>query len=657
MRNLKLSGILLALCLCVAALYAPGLGGDFVFDDFGNAVSNPALAIKSLDFASLNAAAWSGDAGPLKRPISALSFGLNQYFTGVDPYYFKLTNLVIHLINTLLVFFLARVIFSGFLKQRTAPEILVKNPDFPTHGALMAAALWGMNPLNLTSVLYVVQRMVSLSTLFGLSALLLYGIWRVSAASWGRARVAGLAFSIILLLTASAFSKESGLLFVPLLLFMELVVFRGEKDGRPLMLGKLPYQRLVRLIFWGGVIVSLLCLPMIARMDFPNREFNLVERVMTEARVLFYYLRLFFIPSLSELALFHDDFVISTGLLEPATTALSFLGLALITAATLRVYKTAPLWWFAWGWFLLSHMMESTVIGLELVHEHRNYFAMLGFVVLIPWLAYSVSFRIRRYVFAGVALFLALSAFTTWQRADLWGNPYAHAAFEAEAHPQSWRAHFKMGEQLWQAFHETKDLKFAHPALESMYRATGAYKPENNPWITILRMNSTLRKPLDPDVFATLKKRLREGAAYNNDNPSFSGFVDCQLRRVCDLMPTETVELFMAAIENPKRSNRSKSMFYAKLATYYLSGLNDARKTEESLKEAIALKGDANYHLLLVEIYIPAGRLEEAEEHLNQAIRLDRHGLWRHQIAELGKQIQEASKPEQGQKPEEKDGP
>ncbi|MDR1848793.1 MAG: hypothetical protein LBQ75_02015, partial [Zoogloeaceae bacterium] len=180
MSRSKLSGLLLALCLCIVVLYAPGLGGDFVFDDTGNIINNSALAITSLDFASLNAAAWSGDAGPLGRPLSVLSFALNYYFAGLDSFYFKLTNLILHLINTLLVFFLARIIFSGFLKQRTTPECLTKNPDFPTQGALMAAALWGMNPLNLTSVLYVVQRMVSLSTLFGLAALLLYGLWRTS---------------------------------------------------------------------------------------------------------------------------------------------------------------------------------------------------------------------------------------------------------------------------------------------------------------------------------------------------------------------------------------------------------------------------------------------------------------------------------------------
>jgi len=645
--RLQLSGALLALCLCVVILYAPGLGGDFVFDDSGNIMGNSALAISSLDFASLSAAAWSGDAGPLGRPISVLSFALNQYFMGTDPFYFKLTNLIIHLINTLLVFFLARVIFSGFLKQRTAPECLTKNSDFPTHGALLAAALWGMSPLNLTSVLYVVQRMVSLSTLFGLAALLLYGLWRTSPALQAHiqthVRKLGLAFAILFLLVASLFSKESGALFVPLLLFLELVVFRGEKDGQPLMVGRWSYKRIVWLIFGCGVIVSLLCLPMLVHLEFSNRDFNLIERLMTEARVLFYYLRLFFIPSLSELALFHDDFVISTGLLEPVTTILSLLGLALITGVTLRLYKIAPLWWFAWGWFLLSHMLESTFLNLELVHEHRNYFATLGFVVLIPWLVYSSSFNIRRYALVGVAIFLAFSALTTWQRADLWGNPYTHAAFEAASHPQSWRAHFQMGSQFFQAFQVKQERQYAEHALEEMYLATRSYKPENAPWVKSLQIASVLGQPVDLEVLAYAKKRLREGTAYNGDNTTLASLADRQLLNLSAMMPMETVELFAAAIENPKRSNYSKGALYAKLASYYLPVFEDVEKPEEFLKEAIALKEEANYHLLLVEIYIPTGRLPEAKTHLEQAIRLDRHGQWRQRIAELGEQIQKGS--------------
>jgi len=245
-KKILLFPLLLSL---IALLYWPGLSGGYVFDDEGNITSNSRLAITTLEVPELNAAAWSGNSGPLGRPVSMLSFALNHYFTGFDPYYFKLTNLFLHLFNTVLVGALAYCLLSGFLKQRRVPENLLKNPNFPLQGALIAAAFWGAHPLNLTSVLYVVQRMTSLSTLFGLMALTLYAAVRVLPIRYTIGRILALAGMLALLLTASVFSKESGVLFVPLLAFMELVVFQGMKNGTPLYIGRLSYRHLI----WGGL--------------------------------------------------------------------------------------------------------------------------------------------------------------------------------------------------------------------------------------------------------------------------------------------------------------------------------------------------------------------------------------------------------------------
>ena len=77
--------LLLVLFLIFSFLiYLSGLSGDYVFDDIANIVENQKIAITSLDYSSLRTAYWSGDAGPLGRPISMLTFALNYYFTGFD---------------------------------------------------------------------------------------------------------------------------------------------------------------------------------------------------------------------------------------------------------------------------------------------------------------------------------------------------------------------------------------------------------------------------------------------------------------------------------------------------------------------------------------------------------------------------------------------
>ena len=182
-------------------IYYPGLWGDYVFDDSANILENKKLAITSLDWNSLSAAFWSGGAGPLGRPISMLSFALNYYFTGFDPYYFKLTNLTIHFINGILIYFLSLLIFKRLNVEKKIRAELVP------YLALIVSAIWLIHPLNLTSVLYVVQRMTSLSTLFGFLTLVLYCYWRSYPKS--SLNTILICLGMLCCFLASIFSKES----------------------------------------------------------------------------------------------------------------------------------------------------------------------------------------------------------------------------------------------------------------------------------------------------------------------------------------------------------------------------------------------------------------------------------------------------------------
>ncbi|MGH8377768.1 MAG: tetratricopeptide repeat protein, partial [Gammaproteobacteria bacterium] len=151
---------LAALILTLLA-YLPGLHGPFVFDDITNIVQNKALAMHSLAWDQLMHAALSSDAGPTGRPLSSLSFALNIYFNGLDATAFKITNLVIHLLNGLLVFILLRQIVEHWSKKR-----VIQSANTAFWLPLLCAAAWLLHPLNLTAVLYVVQRETSLCSLF-----------------------------------------------------------------------------------------------------------------------------------------------------------------------------------------------------------------------------------------------------------------------------------------------------------------------------------------------------------------------------------------------------------------------------------------------------------------------------------------------------------
>ncbi|MBN2854851.1 MAG: hypothetical protein JXK51_01255, partial [Halothiobacillaceae bacterium] len=101
--SLKDRLLLIAVLLFAVLVYWPGLSGGYIFDDFGNLVDNAAMAPDAVR-AHFWAAVWSSGSGPTDRPISMLTFALQDWFTGLAPWPFKFVNLLIHLANGVLVF-------------------------------------------------------------------------------------------------------------------------------------------------------------------------------------------------------------------------------------------------------------------------------------------------------------------------------------------------------------------------------------------------------------------------------------------------------------------------------------------------------------------------------------------------------------------------
>ena len=159
--------LLSCLLVMVSLIYLPGISGPYTFDDYPNLLTNSYVQIKSLDAESLYQAAYSLAAGPLMRPVSMLSFAVNYYFAGSfdDPAPYKLTNIFLHSLNGLLVFWLAQLIFTRLKQENRKTFLSGSYINARTLSILSAliAALWIVHPIQVTSVLYVVQRMASLS--------------------------------------------------------------------------------------------------------------------------------------------------------------------------------------------------------------------------------------------------------------------------------------------------------------------------------------------------------------------------------------------------------------------------------------------------------------------------------------------------------------
>lgn len=629
-RNFYLFLIIFLILAFTLFLYWSGLSGDYVFDDPANILNNQKIAIGSLDQASLKSAWYSGDAGPLGRPISMLSFALNYYFTGFNPFYFKLVNLIIHLMNGILVFVISLNIFQWLSRQYKKIEF-----RYTPYLACSVCFIWLIHPLNLTSVLYVVQRMTSLSTLFGLLALAIYCVWRNQTITKLNTILASC--SIVLSLLASMLSKESGILFIPLICWVELIVFQAKNSQfQSIYIKKIKLNHLL----WGGIIATgliflYLLLPYLNPTNFVRRDFNLLERLLTESRVIFYYLKMTFYPLLSDLSLYHDDFVISKSTTQPITTLYSLAGLLSISLACIVLVKKHPMLLFAWGWYVISQLLESTFISLELVHEHRNYFGIIGFIITTAYYIVQINNRkIQPFIYVLCTIYIANLAWTTWQRSEIWSNLVDHAVFEATMHPKSDRANYQLARiymNLMQLYPDQKSY-YAELAKESLKKSKQSYIPANGAWFAELHLDSYLNESISQKTINELIWRLKTEPFQNNNISFLSAFTNCQIKNFCHVPHDQAVQIISASIENYGITDKLKSEIYKLLTQYYIGVISDFEKGEEFMQYAIALNEDVNGRLIFTQVYRLQNKTDQAEKQLHRAKQLDANGIWTKEI-------------------------
>ena len=573
-----------------------------------------------------------------------LSFALNHYFTGFTPFYFKLTNLFIHLINGLLVFIISLKLFQWLSRQYQTISF-----ESTRYLACLVSLIWLIHPLNLTSVLYVVQRMTSLSALFGLLALAIYCIWRTRILT-GLNTVLALC-GVALSLLASMLSKESGVLFIPLIYWVELIFFQAKNlQFQPIYIKKI---KLIH-VLWGGVIVSGLVFlyllpPYLNPANFARRDFSLLERLLTESRVIFYYLKMTFYPLLSDLSLYHDDFLISKSMTQPITTLYSLVGLLGISLTCIALVKKHPMLLFAWGWYVISQLLESTFISLELVHEHRNYFGIIGFIfIAVYYISQINNKKIQPFIYMLGAIYIANLAWTTWQRSEIWSNLVDHAAYEAAMHPQSDRANYQLSRIYMKLMQNNpkQQAYYAELAEKALAQSKQSYMPANGAWFAELHLASYLKQTIKQQTIDELIYRLKNKPFFNSNISFLSAFSNCQINNICHVPHNQAVQIIAAGLDNQRIDDNLKAELYKLLAQYYIGVISDFEKGEEFMQHAITLNEDVNGRLIFAQIYRLQGNLIEAKAQLQQAKKIDTSKIWTKEITIEQRNIDNIMPPE-----------
>lgn len=629
--NIYIAGLLLFVAL-VMAIYWPGLSGHFLFDDIPNIVDNPDLRIDKLSATELRDAALSGHSGVLRRPVSMLSFSLNYYASGHDARALKLTNILIHLLCATGLLILTRALLLVF---READHITLTDRQI-AFGSLFVAASWAVHPLNLSAVLYIVQRMTELSALFSIWALVCYVHGRRVLPKNGIRGWTWIAIAFVLLTPLAMFSKENGVLVPLFALAIEWTLFRfksGFRD-RVLLIGLYTLTLAVPLL---GVTFFLIENPSWLSERYAIREFTLMERVLTEARVMWFYVAMIGAPNPSALSLYHDSWQISRHLFQPPITALAVIGLASALAAAVLLRRRFPIAALGIFLFFAGHTIESTVIPLELVFEHRNYFPMYGLLLLLLHVGIcvksSLARRIRPYLAVTIVGLLALS---TAVRADYWGNPLRHAVMELHHNPQSARANHQAALLYEQVSQEIPNLEvrseLQNKAVQLYKRASDLDPGFTGGLFSLIELQNRLGKPADDTALAQLHRRLEGTAVRASSVNHLRHLIDCHRRGQCKFEPGIVENLISAILSNPSLAGRGRAMTLVAAANYMAS----QGATEQSLGLVIkALELDPDnigLRLNLADALISLNRQALASEQLELAERYDRWHIYAQDI-------------------------
>ncbi|MEX2474375.1 hypothetical protein [Marinobacter sp.] len=428
-KSAKLHAILLcvgfmSLLGCTWLALSAGLTGPFLLDDFDNleVLENPVT-----DVDSLKAYLEKGNAGPLGRPISKLSFLINDNAWPSGPFSFKRTNVLIHLLIGVLIFPLVNILFSRFFKSSTAGWL-----------SLSVTALWLLHPIQVSTTLYVVQRMTQLATLFTVSGLLFFVYFRLKWAHPSWWELVFLSFGVGAFTVLATLSKESGVLLPVYASVIEITLFSRLVSSKK-------YRAWRATILYAPSLILISYIMYIPKWidTYKYRDFNLWERLITEPVVIWDYIISIFSLKVHRLSLFHDAYPVFDSLLS-FLPLISIFGLVGAIGVALFVRKRWPILSFGILWFFTGHILESTTVALELYFEHRNYLALLGVAFVFVALLYMALKRFSGdlYKFSPIiiGLFISLCGAITWGYASEWGNEERLISVWAAQQPDSPRA-------------------------------------------------------------------------------------------------------------------------------------------------------------------------------------------------------------------------
>jgi len=384
LQHVVAAGLIIGVALVA---YSNTFSVPFYFDDRPNILENPDVQIKVLTWDRVEQLIKNTYKESI-RVFSYFTLALNFYFGGVNVFGYHLVNFIIHVASGIFLYWFLMLTFN-------LPHLKEKYGEISYRVALFGSLIFIAHPIQTQSVTYIVQRMASMAGMFYLLTLVLYIKGRLVSGRVKYVYFVGMVLSYVL----GVFSKENVAILPLFIALYEFYFFQnldlGPRGKRILfvLVSVLLGLAAFGFILWGKRYIELT----IAGYDY--RTFTLSERVLTQFRVVLYYVTLLIYPHPSRLNLDYD-FPISKTIFDPPTTILSMIIIAGLIGYSFWVAKKRPVLSFFILWYFGNLVIESSIFPLEMVYEHRLYLPSVGPFVLfslflirgIDQLKRSVSF-------------------------------------------------------------------------------------------------------------------------------------------------------------------------------------------------------------------------------------------------------------------------
>ncbi|MFQ5456423.1 MAG: tetratricopeptide repeat protein [Nitrospirota bacterium] len=379
-----------------------------------------------LDELSLSGIIDAGFKSPsYRRPVANISFAINYYFGRLNTFGYHLVNIIIHIITGIAIY----LFLFATLKISSESHVLslelqgIKDKSFWI--ALIASLLWVTSPVQTQAVTYIVQRMTSMATMFYMLSLLCYVKGRVVSEVRSKGRLDGLLASGFWLLTSLFFAllafgtKEISATLPVVIILYEIYFFTGfdpEKIKKRLIYFVLIMMAIIILNFlyinsMGSFFEGLK--KIISKRVIEQQEFTSFERLLTQSRVVIYYISLLILPLPSRLRLSYD-FIVSHSIFDPITTFISIITIFTLIIYAVSIARKRPIISFFIIWFFLNLAIESGIIRLYIAFEHRLYLPSVGFFVIVAIGIVKLMNMVKsspRYSAHNYLLFAACSSF------------------------------------------------------------------------------------------------------------------------------------------------------------------------------------------------------------------------------------------------------